>query len=241
MAIGTPTLTGYRDVRWTPVAQEKKVKINTKDLVLAERSIEIDKIPDLCPVCNHKGIQIVVFQAYVLGEVELFCRCPNQQCQHTYISHYKKSFSTAERLSLYKSSPKNIANTIFSDDIIILSPSFNEIYHQSETAEGLGLSEICGVGYRKALEFLIKDYLIKINPAESESIKSEFLGKCIKDRIEDKKLQACAERATWLGNDETHYVKKWESKDITDLKILIKLALHWIESSILTDKYISDM
>jgi hypothetical protein len=50
-----------------------------------------------------------------------------------------------------------------------------------------------------------------------------------------------AERATWLGNDETHYVRKWEDKDINDLKILIKVTLHWIEMELLTEQYKTEM
>ena len=45
----------------------------------------------------------------------------------------------------------------------------------------------------------------------------------------------------WLGNDETHYVRKWEEKDIRDLKILIRLTESWIQNSILTDKYLREM
>jgi len=70
--------------------------------------------------------------------------------------------------------------------------------------------EICGVGYRKSLEFLIKDYLIGRAPegegqaAAVEAIKKKFLGTCIKEDIEDANIKLVAQRATWLGNDETH-------------------------------------
>ena len=48
-------------------------------------------------------------------------------------------------------------------------------------------------------------------------------------------------RAVWLGNDETHYVRKWEDKDISDLKRLIKLTVNWIENNLLTQDYMSTM
>ena len=50
-----------------------------------------------------------------------------------------------------------------------------------------------------------------------------------------------AKGATWLGNDETHYVKKWENKDITDLKNLIDLTLAWIGLELKTEEYTNDM
>jgi len=38
------------------------------------------------------------------------------------------------------------------------------------------LKEICGVGYRKALEFLIKDYVILNHDDEKEKIEKNSLG-----------------------------------------------------------------
>lgn len=42
----------------------------------------------------------------------------------------------------------------------------------------------------------------------------------------------------WLGNDETHYVRKWEASDISDLKMLIDLTAHWMTSELLTERYL---
>ncbi len=50
-----------------------------------------------------------------------------------------------------------------------------------------------------------------------------------------------AERAAWLGNDETHYQRKWTDKDISDLKTVISLAEHWIDISMETDKCLSEI
>src|SRR5687767_3154472 len=50
-----------------------------------------------------------------------------------------------------------------------------------------------------------------------------------------------AKRATWLGNDATHYYRKWEDKDIHDLKNLIELTVLWIESVELTRQHEEDM
>jgi len=37
--------------------------------------------------------------------------------------------------------------------------------------------------------------------------------------------------------DGTHYVRKWEGKDIEDLKRLIQLTMNWIQSDFLTRDY----
>jgi hypothetical protein len=50
-----------------------------------------------------------------------------------------------------------------------------------------------------------------------------------------------AKRATWLGNDETHYVRTWEGKDLKDLKTLIRLTIHWVEMEAETERYEQEM
>ncbi len=40
---------------------------------------------------------------------------------------------------------------------------------------------------------------------------------------------------------ETHYIRKWEDKDVDDLKLLIRLTVNWIESHILTAQYTKEM
>jgi phenylalanyl-tRNA synthetase beta subunit len=109
-------------------------------------------------------------------------------------------------------------------EIVELSPSFVEIYQQAQTAEQVNLDQIAGLAYRKALEFLVKDYLISKSPDDAAAIKGALLGKCI-DRFDDERIRTAVERAIWLGNDEAHYVRRWQGMDVTDLKRLIKLVL----------------
>ncbi len=79
------------------------------------------------------------------------------------------------------------------------------------------------------------------NPNDKEKIKGLFLGKCINEYIDDPRLKSTAEKAVWLGNDEAHYIKKWEDKDIADLKVLIRLSCIWVESILLTEQYDTEM
>ncbi|WP_158787947.1 DUF4145 domain-containing protein [Granulicella sp. L46] len=124
-----------------------------------------------------------------------------------------------------------------------ISPSFANIYGQAEAAEAQPLSEIAGVGYRRALEFLVKDYLI--SQYEDEKAKADirglFLGRCIEKYVKNENVKLVAKRAAWLGNDETHYVRLWEGKDIKDLKNLIALTVSWIEMELRTLELKKDM
>jgi hypothetical protein len=54
----------------------------------------------------------------------------------------------------------------FPDIIQTISGNFCDIYNEAYSAEQQSLMQICGMGYRKALEFLIKDYLIYLKPED---------------------------------------------------------------------------
>jgi hypothetical protein len=77
---------------------------------------------------------------------------------------------------------------------------------------------------------LIKDYLIRKRPADKAAIETIMLGPCIENYVTDPRIKEVTKLATWLGNDETHYQRRWIDKDLNDLKTLIKLVLHWIEA-----------
>lgn len=68
-----------------------------------------------------------------------------------------------------------------------------------------------------------------------------FLSRCIKKYIDDVEIKSRAERAAWLGNDETHFFKKWPEKDLSDLKNLIKITISSINTKLLAEKYQKEM
>lgn len=125
--------------------------------------------------------------------------------------------------------PSRHKEIIFSGAISLLSPMFCKIYNQANAAETHHLDEIAGPGYRKSLEFLVKDFAIHNNPGEKEKIESTNLVNCIKSYIENIKIQTLAERSAWIGNDETHFIRKHEDRDIEDLKKLINTSVLYID------------
>ncbi len=132
--------------------------------------------------------------------------------------------------------PYELQDAEFSEEISDLSPDFCAITSQSSNAEKLGLSLIAGGGYRKALEFLIKDYAIQLRPGDAEQIKKTDLGACIQTYITNEMVKETAKRAVWLGNDEVHYLRKWEDHDLQDLKELMKLVLNTIQGELIYSK-----
>ena len=188
--------------------------------------------------------------AAVLGDLnapsvitEIVFQCPLRQCSRLFIGRYVRTGHglSAGHFLLHSTTPTNAVPPPVAKEIGEVSPSFVTIYSQASEAEALRLDQIAGVGYRKALEFLIKDYCVSLQPSDTESIHKEPLAATITTRVSDSHVKECARRATWLGNDQTHYTRKWGDKDITDLKTLIELTMNWIRSSVLTQRYLKDM
>lgn len=201
-----------------------------------------DKVPNECPFC-HKSITPRICQGFQKNKtLEIVYRCPDSKCGRIFTSFYQYEVEKGFWKYVYKSSSVGtFVEKEFSENIRELSNNFVGIYNQASKAESLNLNHIAGIGFRKALEFLIKDYLISKNPDKEENVKKKFLGKCIKEDIDNVNVKEMAERATLIGNDETHYVRKWKDKDINDLKLLINVTLHWINMELLTEQYKNEM
>ncbi|WP_291096899.1 MULTISPECIES: hypothetical protein [unclassified Flavobacterium] len=201
----------------------------------------ISGLTDCCPYC-FKSITPNIIYGYhkVSRKLDVFLSCPDSDCLNSFVGEYESSSSSTYYFT-NKLTKGNIKSEQFNHIISDVSANFVTIYNQAYYAEQTELLEICGVGYRKALEFLIKEYCVLKNPEKKEGIEKSMLAKCIADYIDDSRIKKVAKRATWLGNDETHYIRKWEGKNLTDLKTLIKLTIHWIEMEKLTDDFESEM
>jgi hypothetical protein len=208
--------------------------------------VEVAQFPDQCPICHFaiepKFGELAHVTAGFDASLELVFQCPRLRCQRLFISRYRKSrLPGTYHFDLEASVPFEPFEVNFSETLKSISPMFCNIANEAQNAEHKGWKLIAGPGYRKALEFLIKDYLCRSRPDDANKIKSAQLGLCIANYVDDSRIKATAARAAWLGNDETHYVRKWEDKDLEDLKKLIQLTVHWIEMQELTEGIISDM
>lgn len=207
-----------------------KVNVRTlgaKSDVVTQYSIE-------CPFCHTSVIPDYLFS----HDNKIFACCPNESCSH----HFVLSKDNENRYVKVDINAKPRSKA-FSAIVKTISPEFVSIYNQAYHAEQIKLNQICGVGYRKALEFLVKDYLISKEEDEQkkESIKSKFLNNCIQENVQSENIKNVAKRAVWLGNDETHYVRKWADKDVSNLKHLIDLTVRWIENEVETERVLQEM
>ena len=117
---------------------------------------------------------------------------------------------------------------------------FIKTYLQSLQAESNGYDEIAGMGYRKAIEYLVKDWAIQIKPSDKEKILVQWLSGVINDYFTSD-LKEILERATWLGNDQAHYNRLFEEYNINHLKELIGLIMVELDRDFKKRNYIENI
>lgn len=210
------------------------------------------KDPNVCPHCHitinpyhrwHSATQDADNKPTILTAWQ----CSNDDCKKYFIVKYKdqggREFIFERFLNGLPKGPdwpKPIAELKNGKTINDESPEdsrFIKIYLQSLEAEMHGLDELAGMGFRKAIEYLVKDWAIQNNPNDKDKIIEDlWLGQVI-DEYYDGDLKDILERATWLGNDQSHYNKLFEEYDVEVLKELIDLIMVELDRQYKMDHY----
>ena len=208
--------------------------INPLDLNKRELSILVTAIKK-CPICNTGIPSKSDLHRYYLSQDNTFLLgyiiylCPS--CEQLFIAKYKihedekAKILTGDLLSVF---PNTVNAPHVEDDVIKLSQRFYEVYSQAYQAEQQGLYEICGMGYRKALEILIKDFAIMLSPENKPQIENSHLSECINKYIQYPDIQTLAKATSWIGNDETHYVKRNPEYGLDQLKKLLEATISYV-------------
>jgi len=207
--------------------------------ISAKIAAEVNRGPGKCPHCNAP-IKPVAHEASVVNKwLQVVYQCPQPNCGLLFLGLFVQEEGGV--YSFRGTFPPRLELKSFPPSIKEISPAFVQIYQQASRAEQMGWGHICGSGYGKALEFLVKDYLISKNPDRTPEIKGKLLGACIEDYVEDNSVKDCAARAIWLRNNETHYERRWGDKGLKDLKQLIDLTVAWISNDVSPEKLKADM
>ncbi|BEP42081.1 hypothetical protein [Variovorax sp. V15] len=221
--------------------------IEASNYLSRKRHIQLVGVTDTCPRC-HRHVLPTLRGASVneaaKTAIAVF-QCASLHCQDVFISRYKDTGRTlVGGIEIYEyssSAPVAPLQASFPASIAEVSPNFVSIFNQAVVAEAHSLDQVVGIALRKALEFLIKDFCISQRPADEEAIKVCALATCIENYVADPMVKQIAKRAVWIGNDETHYVRKWVARDVEDLKVLVKLTVNWIDSTLTSNRYLAEM
>jgi len=124
------------------------------------------------------------------------------------------------------------------ENIQKISPRFYETYIQCLRAKSSGLNKLYGMGFRKSLEYLVKDFAIYENPEDKEKIESMKFHNCIEEYFKNSDAKTALLAAKWLGNNETHYVNNNDEKCIQLLENLIEDTIYHIHRELREKKAI---
>lgn len=190
-----------------------------------------------CPLCLTSFNGEYMTAALIAGKFPnlLYVTHYCASCERVFLGVYHEEDSVRSRKTFKSISciPKSDLEKNWPTEIRENFPEFISIYNEALQAELQKLTQVCGMAYRKALEFLVKDYLIKFTDNNEEDVNKMPLGQCIKS-IDNPKIRTVASRSAWLGNDHSHYHPKFEEYDLSDLKKLIEAVAYWISVEIIT-------
>lgn len=219
---------------------EQKIKINNK------YTISVYK-PSKCNYCN-KGIDLIYCRSFIADfySEKILCvlyKCPI--CQQLIICKYNLQLGLYDTMLGGPISPFETlggagVSQEFSNEINELSPSFVKIFNDAYRAEQVGLTEVVGLGYRRAFEFLIKDYAIgkENDEAKKENIKKMQLSQVVNTYFPDGKVKDLLVRAAWIGNDFSHYESRHFNIKLEDLRKLVLISVSKIDESLQIKKFI---
>ena len=195
--------------------------------------------PNICPHCHvvndpHFQNAIITKDDEEKDQIISIWNCASNGCRRSFVAEYQIVSATSSKFIRFLNGnpkgpdwPKPIIELKSGESLgneKEEESKFIKTYLQSLRAEHSGLDEIAGMGYRKAIEYLIKDWAIQTKPGDKEKIQASWFGKVIGDYFTGD-LKGILERATWLGNDQAHYIKLFQEYDISVLKELIGLIM----------------
>jgi hypothetical protein len=190
--------------------------------------------PMLCPYCEafEDGVRNSSC-LFNLGSNEYFgvVSYSCSHCKKRYLVVYKISPNkkTTEVASIVPSIHQNYENKTIAG----VSPRFIEIYNQALLAENSGSLELAAIGYRAALEILVKDFAVQELKKQTDEVIKKSLCTAIGEYLEQQELVASADVVRILGNDYAHYERKYPEHDFDLLKRYMGLFIKLVETKLL--------
>ena len=190
-------------------------------------------IPIICPNCNYSLSPIIKDHRLInYGNSKLlFVSYTGNCCSEPFYATYKQvKDRTFELLDVFP----HLKPTVLPEKIKELSSRFSELYSQSYTAEQNGHTELAGSGYRNAIEVLIKDFAIKKIGAPEKDVCKMDLYTAIGTYLKEVNIDtSAADVIRVLGNDYTHYQRKYNGIDFVVVKRYLEIFIQQIETKLL--------
>lgn len=196
-------------------------------------------VPTLCPNCGARNNPITELIGFKKVGSYIICayihRCTSCQKYHYTVQKYYKSFAI-NMIMIYPET----SYTKFDEVISKTSEKFIDIYQQAELAESHNCYELAGMGYRAALEVLIKDYALNVLHDNKQYIEQLTLNDAIEHYFKGKDHEMDNITANVVrinGNNLVHWDKPedFNSQETLDtLKEYFNIFLEVITAKIKT-------
>ena len=206
-------------------------------------SLSIVQVPDFCPHCGKvMELEQVDVKYDSTSDHYLLCaRCSVDSCRKFFCLEYSSREDKYGQNFLHELIPysyNGFQESNISERIIDLSPIFAETFSQANIAEGKNLNQVAGIGFRKAFEFLVKDFASYKNPDRIEEIRKNNVNNVINMFYKEMpKLAELLHITRKIGNDETHYYREYDNVDVKDLKKLITNFSLYIDMILNIEEY----
>ncbi|PCE01364.1 hypothetical protein CKY11_06465 [Enterococcus hirae] len=190
------------------------------------------EIPTLCPLCGVGfGPNNAVQSTFNSGEdFFIFMTHKCNVCSKYSLSLQKVNGDETNLLILYPKGQERSFDTLICD----LSPRFVTMYNSAFKAEQNESIDLAGIGYRAAMELLIKDYALEFELASYEEIAKLNLNRAI-DKFfrHDTDGFISADVVRILGNGYAHWDKNEQELDLQTLKAYLDIFIQTIYSKLL--------
>lgn len=208
------------------------------DMMPMDTNFEI-RVLDKCPICqygidmstcNYSNYHDIHDDSKSFNIISIYS-CPHCHNGFVVMHHMKvqKNGCIEKSQSVY---PTTASNLQIDEDIRQISPDFYEIYNQCLIAKNNGLNQLYGMGFRKALEQLVTDFVINQNCNDTDKILKMTLHNRIETYFKDSDVKTVLMACKCLGNNETHYENCNTDKDLQLFEDLIEDTLFYIRREI---------
>lgn len=176
------------------------------------------QIPDLCPCCgvSHNPSTKYISDG-IVNEIYLYIFSHDcSSCNKKSITFNQKPESNSLNFDIVLSYP-NHQPIQFDEFINQLSPRFVSLYNQAHFCEENNFTDLAGMGYRAAIEILIKDYALDFELEPYDKIAKHNLNRAIDTYFKsDKAAMTSADVVRIFGNDFAH----WDKNETYELRVL---------------------
>ena len=213
------------------------------------KELEFWGLPTKCPHCNKLAqmniigkvngpkttidITLVVFQCIACREL-IIGRYIQTGLVFRLFNGNNRSFFYPIAEYQYREFPKEIKE---------VSPKFPSIYNQAAKGEHYGCIDIAGAGFRKAAEFLVRDFAIYKNENKKEKILNTLAARnVIRNFLSGySRISRAAMASLELGNDEAHYSKIYPEYSLKDLNDFIEIVVGEIVDELKLEQFEKDI